>query len=48
MILKTCQSDALDRLEEFFKLGELWEKRSKGKCLFIMPKGQDFDVIRKK
>jgi type III restriction enzyme len=29
-------------------LGELWEKRSKGTCLFIMPEGKDFEAIRKK
>ncbi|MHB8121415.1 MAG: DEAD/DEAH box helicase [Desulfuromonadaceae bacterium] len=29
-------------------LGELWEKRSNGTCLFIMPEGKDFEVIRKK
>ncbi|MHB8057357.1 MAG: DEAD/DEAH box helicase [Desulfuromonadaceae bacterium] len=28
------------------QLGELWEKRSNGDCLFIMPKGKDFDAIR--
>lgn len=26
-------------------LGELWDKRSGGKCLFIMPKGKDFGAI---
>lgn len=30
------------------QLGELWEKRSGGKCLFIMPKGKDWEAIRKK
>ncbi len=30
------------------QLGELWEKRSKGKCLFIMPCGKDWDAIKKK
>lgn len=29
-------------------LGELWEARSGGKCLFIMPKGKDFAAIRTK
>jgi len=29
-------------------LGELWEKRSNGACLFIMPKGKDFDSILRK
>ena len=26
-------------------LGELWEARSSGQCLFIMPKGKDFDAV---
>ena len=29
-------------------IGEVWEKCSKGKCLFIMPKGQKLDTIREK
>lgn len=29
-------------------LGELWEKRSNGTCLFIMPEGKDFEAIRNK
>jgi type III restriction enzyme len=29
-------------------LGELWEARSNGACLFVMPKGKDFDAIRAK
>lgn len=29
-------------------LGELWEKRSDGRCLFIMPKGKDWAAIRAK
>lgn len=29
-------------------LGELWEKRSNGTCLFIMPEGKDFGAISKK
>ena len=29
-------------------LGELWEKRSNGTCLFVMPEGKDFEAIRKK
>ena len=29
-------------------LGELWEKRSNGQCLFIMPKGKDFSAIAAK
>lgn len=30
------------------KLGEIWEKLSKGGCLFIMPKGKDFEAIKNK
>ena len=30
------------------EIGELWEARSGGQCLFIMPKGPDFDAIRAK
>ena len=26
-------------------LGELWEKRSGGACLFVMPKGRDLLVL---
>jgi type III restriction enzyme len=29
-------------------LGELWEMRSRGTCLFIMPKGKDFGAIAEK
>jgi type III restriction enzyme len=29
-------------------IGELWERRSGGKRLFIMPKGQDWDAINRK
>jgi type III restriction enzyme len=29
-------------------IGEVWEKRSGGKCLFMMPKGEDLDGIRNK
>ena len=34
--------------EEKREIGKLWEKRSEGKCLFIMPRGPDFDAIRAK
>ena len=37
-----------DDAKEKREIGELWEKRSSGKCLFIMPKGPDFDAIRAK
>jgi len=29
-------------------IGEIWELRSNGKCLFVMPKGKDFNAIRGK
>jgi type III restriction enzyme len=29
-------------------LGELWAERSGGSCLFIMPKGRDFEAVRQK
>lgn len=29
-------------------VGEVWESRSGGRCLFIMPDGMDLEVIRKK
>jgi len=29
-------------------IGEVWEKRSSGRCLFIMPKGKDFNAIKQK
>ena len=35
-----------DDSKEKRELGELWEKRSNGKCLFVMPKGKDFALIR--
>jgi type III restriction enzyme len=34
--------------DEKRKLGALWEMRSNGKGLFIMPRGRDFEEIRKK
>lgn len=34
--------------EENRQIGELWEKRSKGKCLFIMPTDKKYDVIMAK
>jgi type III restriction enzyme len=27
-------------------LGELWARRSHGTCLFVMPRGKNFDAIR--
>jgi len=29
-------------------IGELWEARSKGRCLFLMPRGKDLEAIRAK
>jgi len=29
-------------------IGEVWEKRSSGRCLFIMPKGKDWKSIKQK
>ena len=37
-----------DDAREKREIGELWEARSGGQCLFIMPKGPDFDAIRAK
>jgi hypothetical protein len=45
--LGTRQGNLPDNHEKR-QLGELWEKRSKGKCLFIMPKGKDFEAIRER
>ena len=32
--------------EEKRAVGGVWESRSGGKCLFIMPEGKDLDKIR--
>lgn len=37
-----------DDSKEKRRLGELWELKSCGKCLFVMPKGKDFGAIRMK
>lgn len=37
-----------DDSKEKRDLGGLWEERSSGTCLFIMPKGKQFDTIRTK
>ena len=37
-----------DDSKEKRDLGGLWEARSNGKCLFIMPKGKDFEAIKAK
>ena len=39
--------DLPDNIEKR-RLGELWEKRSNGKCLFIMPRGKEWEVLREK
>lgn len=36
--------DAVEKRE----IGELWEARSNGQCLFVMPKGTNFDSISRK
>lgn len=35
-----------DDSKEKRAVGELWAERSKGRCLFVMPKGRDFGAIR--
>ncbi|KAB2399539.1 MULTISPECIES: DEAD/DEAH box helicase [Bacillus cereus group] len=37
-----------DDSKEKRDIGLLWESKSNGKCLFIMPKGKDMDAIRAK
>jgi type III restriction enzyme len=37
-----------DDSKEKRKVGELWADRSNGQCLFVMPKGTDWDAIRAK
>lgn len=39
---------AMPDSEEKRLIGALWEQRSGGKCLFIMPQGKDFEAIRRK
>ena len=34
--------------EEKRAVGAVWEGRSRGKCLFVMPEGKDLDAIRQK
>ena len=33
-------------LKEKRTIGEVWQKHSGGKCLFIMPKGEDYEAIK--
>lgn len=35
-----------DDSKEKRRLAELWASKSAGRCLFIMPKGKDFEAIR--
>ncbi len=37
-----------DDSKEKREIGDLWEARSNGECLFVMPKGIDFEAIRAK
>jgi type III restriction enzyme len=39
--------DGIDATEKR-DVGVVWEGRSNGKCLFVMPEGKDLDAIRKK
>lgn len=34
--------------EEKRAVGAVWESRSAGKCLFVMPEGKDLEKIRQK
>ena len=45
---KGIQLWSADDASEKREIGELWEARSGGQCLFIMPKGPDFEAIRTK
>lgn len=45
---KGVQLWSADDAKEKREIGELWEARSAGQCLFIMPKGPDFNTIRAK
>ena len=37
-----------DDAKEKREIGELWEERSEGRCLFVMPKGPNLEAIRAK
>ena len=45
---KGLQLWSADDAKEKREIGELWEERSEGQCLFIMPRGPDLDAIRAK
>ena len=36
------------RVQEKRAVGALWEGRSEGRCLFVMPEGKDLEAIRRK
>jgi len=46
--LKNCGNDGNISNVLLFMNSLVWEKRSGGKCLFLMPRGKDFGEIRKK
>jgi type III restriction enzyme len=35
-----------DDSKEEHRLGELWALKSEGRCLFVMPKGKDWEAIK--
>ena len=45
---KGVQLWSADDAREKREIGKLWETRGREQCLFIMPKGPDFDAIRAK
>ena len=47
-LLQENESCQLEILASATVPGELWEKRSGGKCLFVMPKGKDLQAIKEK
>ncbi len=50
LVVEYKGTDRIDNPEEQEKLsiGEFWEQRSKGTCLFVMPTNRKFEVIRAK
>lgn len=50
LVVEYKGKDRYDNPEEKEKreIGDLWEKRSKGKCLFIMPTDRKYDVVQAK
>ena len=45
---KGLQLWSADDAKEKREIGELWEERSEGRCLFVMPKGPNLEAIRAK